>query len=76
MGAPPVTDDDDPQSGDEAATYLAPEKRAQLIPTWIVTRDDLHRSERANSAGGLRWPSNLKYPTSVLSSQHDYIIKR
>ena len=43
MGAPPVTDDDDLHAGDDAATDLTPEERVGLIPTWIVTRDDLNR---------------------------------
>uniref|UniRef100_B0T9T2 Mobile mystery protein B n=1 Tax=Caulobacter sp. (strain K31) TaxID=366602 RepID=B0T9T2_CAUSK len=47
--------DEDLHSGDEAATNLTPEARIGLIPTWIITRDDLNRAERANIAAGLRW---------------------
>lgn len=47
--------DDDLHGGDDAATNLTPEERVGLIPTWIVTRDDLNRAERANIAAGLRW---------------------
>ena len=50
-----MTDDEDLHAGDDAATDLAPEERVGLIPTWIVTRDDLNRAERANIAKGLRW---------------------
>ena len=55
MGAAAVSDADDPHRGDEAATELGPEERVGLIPTWIVTRDDLNRAERANIAAGQRW---------------------
>lgn len=51
-----MTDDDDLYRGDDAATDLTPEEKVGLIPTWIVTRDDLNRAERANIAAGLRWP--------------------
>jgi len=47
-----VTDDDDLHASDDAATDLTPEERVGLIPTWIVTRDDLNRAERANIAKG------------------------
>jgi Fic-DOC domain mobile mystery protein B len=47
--------DEDLHGGDAAATNLTPEERVGLIPTWIVTRDDLNRAERANIAAGLRW---------------------
>jgi Fic-DOC domain mobile mystery protein B len=50
-----VTDDDDLYAGDEAATDLTQGERVGLIPTWIVTRADLNRAERANIAEGLRW---------------------
>jgi len=30
-------------------------KRVGLIPSWIITRDDLNRAELANIAAGLRW---------------------
>ncbi len=40
---------------DEDATGLTPGERIGMIPTWIVTRDDLNRAERANIAKGLRW---------------------
>lgn len=47
--------DRDPHRADAAATNITPEERIGLIPTWIVTRDDLNRAERANIAAGLRW---------------------
>jgi Fic-DOC domain mobile mystery protein B len=47
--------DEDLHGGDDAATNLTPEERIGLIPTWIVSRDDLNRAERANIAAGLRW---------------------
>lgn len=50
-----MTDDDDLYAHDGDATDLTPEERIGLIPTWIVTRDDLNRAERANIAKGLRW---------------------
>jgi Fic-DOC domain mobile mystery protein B len=50
-----LTDEDLHVGGDDAATNLSPEERIGLIPTWIVTRDDLNRAERANIAAGLRW---------------------
>jgi Fic-DOC domain mobile mystery protein B len=55
MGSPAVTDDDDLYRADDGATALSPENRDALIPTWIVTRDDLNRAERDNIAAGLRW---------------------
>jgi Fic-DOC domain mobile mystery protein B len=50
-----VTDDDDLYAHDGDATDLTAEERVGLIPTWIVTRDDLNRAERANITDGLRW---------------------
>lgn len=47
--------EDDLHGGDDAATNLTPQERIGLIPTWIVSRDDLNRAERANIAAGLRW---------------------
>ncbi|WP_372785546.1 hypothetical protein [Phenylobacterium sp.] len=47
--------EDDLHGGDDAATNRTPEERVGLIPTWIVTGDDLNRAERANIAAGLRW---------------------
>jgi Fic-DOC domain mobile mystery protein B len=47
--------DDDLNRADDGATALAAEDREALIPTWIVTRDDLNRAERDNIAAGLRW---------------------
>jgi fido (protein-threonine AMPylation protein) len=47
--------DEDLHGGDDAATNLKPEERIGLIPTWIVSRDDLNRAERANIAASLRW---------------------
>lgn len=44
-----MTDDEDLHRGGDAATALTPEERVGLIPTWIVTRDDLNRAERAIS---------------------------
>ena len=49
-----MSDDEDLHRGDDAATALSPEEKVGLIPTWIVTRDDLNRAERANIAAGLR----------------------
>ena len=47
--------DENLHQGDKAATDLTAEERIGLIPTWIVTRDDLNRAERANIAAGLIW---------------------
>ncbi len=47
--------DEDLHGGDDAATDLTAEEREGLIPTWIVTRADLNRAERANIIAGLRW---------------------
>ena len=47
--------DEDLHGGDDATTNLTLEERIGLIPTWVVTRDDLNRAERANIAAGLRW---------------------
>ena len=55
-----MTDDDDLYNHDGDATNLMPEERVGLIPTWIVTRDDLNRAERANIAKGLRWAQRGK----------------
>ncbi len=56
-----MSDADDLTLGDEAATDLTPEERVGLIPTWIVTRDDLNRAERANIAKGLRWARRARF---------------
>jgi Fic-DOC domain mobile mystery protein B len=56
-----VTDDDDLHAGDDAATDLTPEERVGSIPTWIVTRDDLNRAERANIAKSLRWARRARF---------------
>jgi Fic-DOC domain mobile mystery protein B len=54
--------------GDDGATNVTPEERAELIPTWIVTRDDLNRAERANIAAGLRWARRGRFdPLDPLS---------
>lgn len=50
-----MSDGDDLHANDGDATDLTPDERIGLIPTWIVTRDDLNRAERANIAKGLRW---------------------
>ena len=50
-----MTEDEALHRGDDAATALTQEERVGLIPTWIITRDDLNRAERANIAAGLRW---------------------
>lgn len=50
-----MTDDDDLYRADDGATALDPQDREALIPTWIVTRDDLNRAERDNIAAGFRW---------------------
>jgi Fic-DOC domain mobile mystery protein B len=66
-----VTDDDDLHRGDDAATDLTAEERVGLIPTWIVTREDLNRAERANIAAGLRWARRGRFdvlaPDSLLT---------
>jgi Fic-DOC domain mobile mystery protein B len=56
-----VTDGDDPHRRDDAATALTPEEKIGLIPTWIVTRDDLNRAERANIAAALRWARRRRF---------------
>ena len=50
-----MTDDDDLHRADDGATVLTAGDREALIPTWIVTRDDLNRAERDNIAAGRRW---------------------
>ena len=50
-----MTDDDDLYAHDGDVTDLTAEERVGLIPTWIVTRDDLNRAERASITDGLRW---------------------
>ena len=50
-----MTDDDDLYRADDGATVLTAGDRDALIPTWIVTRDDLNRAERDNIAAGFRW---------------------
>jgi Fic-DOC domain mobile mystery protein B len=55
VGQAALTDDEDLHDRDGDATDLTPVERVGLIPTWIVTRDDLNRAERANIAAGLRW---------------------
>jgi Fic-DOC domain mobile mystery protein B len=56
-----VTDDDDLYRADDGATALAPGDREAMIPTWIVTRDDLNRAERDNIAAGLRWARRSRF---------------
>jgi fido (protein-threonine AMPylation protein) len=56
--------EDDLHGGDGAATNLTPEERVGLIPTWIVTRDDLNRATQANIAAG-RW--NVRESLQVLT---------
>ena len=50
-----MTDDDDLHRADDGATVLTAQDREALIPTYIVTRDDLNRAERDNIAAGFRW---------------------
>jgi Fic-DOC domain mobile mystery protein B len=45
----PVTD------GDEAATLLTPEERADLIPSYITTREDLNAAEQENILAAVPW---------------------
>ncbi len=61
MGPPPLNDDNDPHAGDAAATDLTRDERIGSIPTWIVTRDDLNRAERADIAKGLRWARRARF---------------
>ncbi len=56
-----MIDDEGLHLGDAAATDLTPDERIGLIPTWIVTRDDLNRAERANIAKGLRWARRARF---------------
>jgi Fic-DOC domain mobile mystery protein B len=67
MGARLLTDDNDPHLGDAAATDLTPDERVGLIPTWIVTRHDLNRAERANIAKGLRWARRARFDVLALA---------
>jgi Fic-DOC domain mobile mystery protein B len=60
LGAAPVTDDDDLFVQGVDATDLTPEERVGLIPTYVVSRDDLNRAERANIAKGLLWAQRSK----------------
>jgi Fic-DOC domain mobile mystery protein B len=45
----PVTD------GDEAATLLTPEERADLLPSYITTREDLNAAEQENILAAVPW---------------------
>ena len=56
-----MTDDDDLYRADDGATALTAGDREALIPTWIVTRDDLNRAERDNIAAGLRWARRSRF---------------
>ena len=56
-----MTDDEDLYRADDGATELAAADREALIPTWIVTRDDLNRAERDNIAAGLRWARRSRF---------------
>ncbi|WP_298128113.1 mobile mystery protein B [Brevundimonas sp.] len=40
---------------DDAATPITPDERAQLIPTYITTRDELNEAEQQNIADADRW---------------------
>lgn len=66
--------DENLHDGDDAATDLTPEERVGLIPTWIVTRDDLNRAERANIASGLRWARRGRF--DVLDPDGLFILHR
>jgi Fic-DOC domain mobile mystery protein B len=68
MGPSAVIDDDDLYRSDDGATTLAPKDREALIPTWIVTRDDLNRAERDNIATGRRWARRRGF--DVLDPDH------
>ncbi|MEJ0050186.1 MAG: mobile mystery protein B [Methylovirgula sp.] len=50
-----MTDDEDLYRADDGAMVLSAGDREALIPTWVVTRDDLNRAERDNIAAGRRW---------------------
>ena len=65
---------EDLHGGDDAATNLTVEERIGLIPTWIVTRDDLNRAERANIAAGLRWARRGRF--DVLDSDSLFTLHR
>lgn len=56
-----MTDDDDLYRADDGATALQPQDREALIPTWIITRDDLNRAARDNIAAGLRWARRARF---------------
>ena len=60
--------DEELHAGDDAATNLTADERVGLIPTWIVTRDDLNRAERANIAAGLRWARRSRFDVLDLDS--------
>jgi Fic-DOC domain mobile mystery protein B len=60
--------------GDDAATNVTAEERVGLIPTWVVTRDDLNRAERANIAAGLRWARRGRF--DVLSPDGPFTLHR
>ncbi len=63
-----MTGDEGLRVHDDDATDLTPQERIGLIPTWIVTRDDLNRAERANIAKGLRWARRGRF--DVLDPDH------
>ena len=56
-----MNDDEDLYRAAPDATDLSPEERVGLIPTWIVTRDDLNRAERENIAAALRWAHRRRF---------------
>ena len=56
-----MTDDDDLHRADDGATVLTPQNREALIPTYVVTRDDLNRAERDNIAAGFRWARRPRF---------------
>ena len=53
--------DDDLHRADDGATVLTPQDCEALIPTYIVTRDDLNRAERDNIAAGFRWAGRPRF---------------
>lgn len=56
-----MTDDDDLDRADDGATVLTAQDREALIPTYIVTCDDLNRAERDNIAAGFRWGRRRRF---------------
>ena len=55
-----MIDDDQGAEGDDAATPLTPDERAQLIPAYITYRHELNEAEQVGIADADRWAFGRK----------------